>query len=110
MSQRIEIRLAGDDDGPAIDRLAALDSKRRPAGGVLLAEVDGEPRAALPLEGGAVVADPFHPTADLVALLELRARQLDAGKQSRPGGARVRVRALPLRLRTAPAGGDGPRS
>ena len=65
------------DQGP-LARLAELDSAAPPAQPVLLAEVDGQLRAALALTGGAVVADPFYPTADLIDLLHARARQLDA--------------------------------
>ena len=39
------------------------------AGDVLLAEVDGEPVAALATRSGAVVADPFNRTAALVRAL-----------------------------------------
>jgi hypothetical protein len=45
---------------------------------VLLAEVDGQLRAAVALADGTLVADPFHPTTDLVGLLRERARQLGA--------------------------------
>jgi hypothetical protein len=41
----------------------------------LLAEVGGEVRAALSLQDGAVVADPFHPTAPLAELLRAYSRQ-----------------------------------
>ena len=74
----IEIRLAEPVDAPALDRLAGLDS--RPPGAlhreVLVAEVGGEPVAALSLEDDLLVADPFHHTRPLAALLNLRARQL----------------------------------
>ena len=69
----ISIRSAGRDDLRTVSRLAALDSAPVPFGPVLLAEVDGEPRAAIALTDGRVVADPFAPTADLVALLRLHA-------------------------------------
>src|SRR3954465_14313765 len=39
-------------DDAALARLAALDGVRRPAGELLLAEVDGELLAAVPVEGG----------------------------------------------------------
>ena len=41
-----------------------------------MAEVAGELRAALPLDGGAAVADPFRHTLDLVSLLKVRRRQI----------------------------------
>ena len=61
-------------------RVAERDSQRVPAGELLVAEVDGEIRAALSLFSGEAVTDPFHPTVQVVELLRLRARQL-----SRPG-------------------------
>jgi hypothetical protein len=59
-----------------IERLAQLDSTRRPSGAVLVAAVSGEPVAALPLDGGPAIADPFQRTAALVSLLELRVAQM----------------------------------
>ena len=67
------IRAARGSDGPALERLAALDSAPRPEGAVLLAESDGRLVAALDGSGGRAIADPFLPTADVVALLKLRA-------------------------------------
>ena len=63
-------------------RLAILDEKPVPAGGVLVAMQAGELVAALPLDGGEALADPFKPTADAVALLRLRARQLRPEKNT----------------------------
>jgi hypothetical protein len=78
MAERVTVRHAAPADGEGIRRLAALDSKHTPDGPVLVAEVDGELVAAVPFGGGAVIADPFKPTADLVNLLELRATQVAA--------------------------------
>jgi hypothetical protein len=72
----ISIRFAGPADDEDVRRLAQLDSAGRIGGDALVAEVDGHIRAALPLQGGRVIADPFEPTAELASLLELRARQL----------------------------------
>src|SRR4051794_6125582 len=72
----VVIRRAFPEDVPALARLAALDSRRPIGTRALIAEHEGRPVAALSLEDGAVVADPFHPTADLVALLRLRAHAL----------------------------------
>ena len=69
----IQIRAAQASDGPVLTRLAALDSAPVPFGPVLLAEVDGEPRAALDLRDNSVVADPFARTAELVQLLKVHA-------------------------------------
>ena len=72
----VSIRRAGPHDAPALCRLAALDSAAPLGGEVLMAIADGEPRAALSLADGRVVADPFRPTAALVELLAMRGRQL----------------------------------
>ena len=73
----ITIRRANGRDREAIQRLAALDSQRAPEGGSLLAFDGDELVAALPLEGGRAVADPFHRTAEIVDLLRLRAAQAE---------------------------------
>jgi hypothetical protein len=74
----IVIRRADVGDNGVVARLAEVDGKRLPAGAFLLAEVEGEPYAALSLEDGVAVADPFLPTAALVSLLAVRAEQLAA--------------------------------
>ena len=61
-------------DELALRRLAALDSAHPLRGRKLVAEVEGSPVAALDLEDGRVVADPFRRTADIVDLLRFRAR------------------------------------
>jgi hypothetical protein len=63
-------------DRDALRLLAALDGKHVPSGPTLVAEVNHEVVAALPLNGGQALADPFKRTANIVAMLELRARQL----------------------------------
>ena len=74
----VTLRFASSADQKRLARLAELDSSTAPTRPVLLAEVDGQLRAALALTDGAVVADPFHPTSDLIDLLRARARHLDA--------------------------------
>src|SRR4249919_2366328 len=76
----VTIRVATSADRDALERLAQLDSRRAPTGHVLIAEVAGELRAAVPVDGGEPVADPFHRTAALTSLLALRGRQLRAGE------------------------------
>jgi hypothetical protein len=94
------IRRTTPDDAAALARLAALDSKRPLDGDALVAEVDGELRAAVSLAGDRAIADPFHPTAELVALLEMRAAQLGKPAVRR---ASLRARLLPHRRATADA-------
>jgi hypothetical protein len=74
----ITIRHGFPDDGLALLRLAALDSRQPPPRPLLVAEVDGELRAALSLRDGGLIADPFHRTEALVDLLRARAAQLTA--------------------------------
>ena len=82
----IAIHLASPADARALARLAALDGAEVPSLPALLATVDGEPRAALSLTTGAVVADPFAPTVDLVELLRLRSAALRDGARRRRRG------------------------
>jgi hypothetical protein len=74
--QSIVIRQAGPADVKALEALAQRDSAAMPSGAVLVAETGGALRAAVRLDGGPSIADPFHPTTDLLALLEARAGQL----------------------------------
>jgi hypothetical protein len=75
--EAITIRMAVAADATALSRLAQLDSAPRPRPvPTLVAEADGELRAALSLDGSPAIADPFHPSAELVAMLVERARQL----------------------------------
>jgi hypothetical protein len=86
----ITIRVATQDDHLSLARLAALDSTEEvPAGRVLLGEVDGELRAALCLDDGSAIADPFHRTADLIELIR--------GHAMRVGSSRSRRQWLGLR-------------
>jgi hypothetical protein len=80
------IRAARGSDGSTLARLAALDSSAVPAGHVLVAEIDGEIVAARSVATGAVIADPFRRTADVVELLGLRARAV-----ARPAATRRRL-------------------
>ena len=75
MGNEITIRHSTDADLQEIARLAELDSRQRPVGHVLLAFVDDELRAAVDLGSGEAVADPFHPTAELIELLRMSAGQ-----------------------------------
>ena len=85
----VMLRFGTPADQPSLERLAELDSSAAPAQPVLLAEVDGVLLGALGLKDGSVIADPFHHTADLIALLRARARQLDGNG---PSSHRVRLR------------------
>lgn len=96
----VTIRRAAPGDAAAVQRLAELDSRRAPHGTVLLAEVGPELLAAVSLDDGHTVADPFRPTADLVALLTARGGQLrrsDAGRRAPRRGGRPAHLGAPTR-------------
>jgi hypothetical protein len=88
MTAGVTIRPAFPDDGLALARLAELDSQLLPEGRMLVAEVAGELWAAVAVDGSAAIADPFRPTAQVLALLRARARQLAPAR-------RVRLRLVP---------------
>jgi hypothetical protein len=69
----VTIRHAASADLPSLERLAALDSQRIPSGELFVAEVGGRLLAATSIDTGAVIADPFEPTAGLVDLLRVQA-------------------------------------
>ncbi|HEY6775550.1 MAG TPA: hypothetical protein VI122_03485 [Thermoleophilaceae bacterium] len=84
----VTVRPSRPADESGLARLAALDSARPLRGPALVAESDSRILAALPLGSGRPIADPFEPTAEIVALLELRKQQLaEAGRAS---GGRLR--------------------
>jgi hypothetical protein len=94
-TQTLTIRRAVPADAPALRRLAQLDSAPAPEWlSMLVAAADGELCAALPLNGGRAIADPFRRTADIVAMLRVRARQLQVPTPSRS-------RRLPISVRRA---------
>jgi hypothetical protein len=87
----ITVRRAVPGDRSELARLAALDSAKPPRGPALVAEADSRMLAALPMGSGRPIADPFEPTAEIVALLELRAAQLTADeRESRSWTERLR--------------------
>ena len=70
----LTIRPADPTDLAGLNRLAALDSASPPTGEVLVAEVGGELWAAVELDSGTAIADPFRPSGELVELLRVHAR------------------------------------
>jgi hypothetical protein len=77
----VTVRRSTSADHADLARLAALDSASPPRGPALVAEADSRMLAALPLGSGRPIADPFEPTAELVALLELRRSQIASTPQ-----------------------------
>lgn len=84
----VTIRYARSDEAAELAQLAELDSSHAPHGVVIVAEVGGELWAAVSLDDGHAIADPFRPSGELAFLLLQRARQLR-------GEARGRMHELP---------------
>ncbi len=83
LGSALRLRLATEDDARALHRLAQLDSNVPPRGLVLLAEVDGQPWAAVSVDDQHLVADPFRPTGELEWTLIERARDLRRKERGR---------------------------
>ena len=81
--QNVTVRRSTSGDESALARLAALDSASPPRGPALIAEADARILAALPIGSGRPIADPFHPTAELLQLLELRRLQIETADGER---------------------------
>lgn len=81
MSEPIMIRHSTSGDRAGVEELAELDGRPAPAGETLLAVVDGKLWAAVGVDDGAAVADPFLPSADVVWLLQIRAEQERAARE-----------------------------
>jgi hypothetical protein len=94
----VVIRPAGEPDRAAIERLSQLEGRRldgRLDGRMLVAEDGGEVRAAVAIGSGAVLADPFRRTAEMVELLERHRAHLNGvggDRASRLGSLCVAVR------------------
>ena len=87
----VTIRWSTPADAGRLENLAALDEAAMPPAPLLLAFVGDELWVALSLGSGAVVSDPFRPSAELVPLLRERGRQLTVRDRGR---RRLRVRRL----------------
>jgi hypothetical protein len=90
LTTAVVIRRDSADDAHALERLAGRDSKPLPAEDLLVAEIEGELRAAVALRSGETISDPFHQTSEVVRLLELRRRQLDGRSAQEPPRGRLR--------------------
>jgi hypothetical protein len=70
----IQLRLSACRD--ELERLAALSERTLKDGDWIVADVDGVPVAAVSVEDGTTVYDPFRPTSQAVSLLRLRRKQV----------------------------------
>lgn len=93
----LTIRRSTHSDRRSLERLAALDSRTLADGPYLIAQAGGELVAAVPLDGGAAIADPFTQTARAVELLRIRA----AERRATSGGRSLLRRAARRRPRAA---------
>ena len=71
----VTIRHARPADADALAVLAKLDSSHPPRGAILVAETGGELWAAVSLDDGHVIANPFRPSGELAFRLIGRARE-----------------------------------
>jgi hypothetical protein len=97
------IRLAGDHDEDDLERIAELDSAEPIEHPILIGEVDGRAEAAIDLDSGRVIANPFVPTAALLVHLRMRAAALEAYVREPSVAKRLRAAILPSRPRWARA-------
>lgn len=75
------IRGATVNDARALERLAALDSRPPLRGRIVVGEIDGRIAAAISIDEGRLVADPFQHTGNLATHLRMRMRGILAAEQ-----------------------------
>jgi hypothetical protein len=93
------IRLATDTDAETLRKLAQVDSQPPLEGAVIIGELHGEAVAALSLADDRTIADPFRPTAHLLATMRVRAQGLRA-VQHTPSLRERLIAGLPATYRT----------
>lgn len=89
-SSAVTIRWATPADAEALSVLAEVDAAAVPPAPVLLAFVGDELWVALSPRTGALISDPFRPSADVAALVRERGRQLTV-TEPRRSGPRLRL-------------------
>lgn len=100
-ASQINIRVATSADRRQLARIAGRDTASVPAGRLLVAAIGDEVRAAISLDDGSAIADPFHRTAELVTMLRIRANAAN-GSRATHGAARARRAGRPrLAFRSA---------
>lgn len=96
----VTVRYARPDDAEALVVLAKLDSSHAPRGVIIVAEAGGELWAAVSVDDGHAIANPFLPSGELTFRLIDRARELRRAARNKPRRAQ-RVWSPP-----APVGGS----
>ncbi|HYP48876.1 MAG TPA: hypothetical protein VEQ61_09600 [Thermoleophilaceae bacterium] len=89
----ITIRRAAHEDAAALSRLAVIDSASPPTGDALVAEVGDELWAALEINSGNAIADPFRHSGEVVDLLRFSAARMRMDSSERRSLRRLRPRA-----------------
>jgi hypothetical protein len=79
----VGLRYAVPADAAAIERLAEIDSSYAPRGVVLVAEIEDELWAAVSVDDGHAVSDPFRPTGELVHRMMATARRVRRAEKTR---------------------------
>ena len=102
-SDAYNIRQSTEADEAALHRLAELDSQRPLSGSSLVAEIGGDPAAAISLADGRVIADPFRHTAVARQILRVRVGAMTAHSQTPSLPDRIRRALAPFRARTSDA-------
>ena len=95
----LTLRICTEADRHELQRIAERDSSLVPGGRLLAAETCGRVVAAISIDTGVVIADPFVRTGDAVDLLRRRAVQLR--RAHGPGGPRPLPRLLARTRREA---------
>ena len=103
MNTAVAIRRAEHADIAAVRRVAERDCTLPPEGVALVAERDGVVVAWVEVASERVGADPFRHTADVVELLEVRARQLrESPRRIRRWNSAISTRSSTAMLSSAP--------
>lgn len=97
-SAEITIRTARAEDRTDLARVAARDTHELPEGKLLVAKVGSDVRAAISLEDGTIIADPFHRTAELVAMLKIRVAAVHGARRGHVAPRRRSRSSRPLSL------------
>ena len=74
----IRVGLTDEADGPSVRRLASLHGSPPPEGLVAIADLGGEPVAAVGFADGHAVADPERATPSIIAMLQVQRLALRA--------------------------------
>ena len=69
---RMDLKIDFSTESEPVNRLASLAGRLAPAGPVMLAQLDGQPVAAIGIADGTTVADPARSNPAIASLLRMR--------------------------------------